>query len=99
MVCDGYVKYEREKFLDQLSCKIIEKKNWNGRLAAISDFANAKFVMGYHYERPSILFYIHGPANLHFFESLKYQKNTQINGLNGHFLIFAPKGESGHWLT
>ena len=70
-----------QKFLDQLSCKISEKmrKNiWSGRLAAILDFISAKFVMGYHCERPSILFYIHGPAILHFFESLKYHKNTQI---------------------
>ena len=30
--------------------------------------------MGYHCVRPSILFYIHGPAVLHFFESLEYHK-------------------------
>ena len=71
-------KYEREKFLDLLSCKINEEKNLNGRLAAILNFINAKFVMGYHCVRPSILFYFHGPANLHFFESLKYHKITQI---------------------
>ena len=42
------------------------------------DFINAKFFMGYHCVRPSILFYIHGPAILHFFESPKYHKITQI---------------------
>ena len=87
-----------QKFLDQLSCKVSEimrTKICNGRLAAILDFTSAKFVMCCHCVRPSILFYIHGPANLHFFESLKYHKIT----LNGHFLIFAPKRESGHWLT
>ena len=47
--------------------------------------------MGYHCVGPSILFYIHGSANLHFFEPLKYQKNTQIRN--------APRRESGHWLT
>ena len=31
------------------------------------DFVTAKFVMGYHCVRPSILFYFHGPAILHFF--------------------------------
>ena len=53
----------------------------NGQLAAILDFISAKFVMGYHCVRPSILFYIHGPAILHFFAffvSLKYRKITQI---------------------
>ena len=55
-----------------------EEKNWNGQLAAILDFISAKFVIGYHCVRPSILFYIHGPAILHFFASLKYQKNTQM---------------------
>ena len=68
-----------QKFLDQLSCKIsekIRKKNCNGRLAAILDFISAKFVMVYHCGRPSILFYIHGPAILHFFVSLKYHKIT-----------------------
>ena len=28
VVCDGYVKYEEEKLIDKLSCKIIEiRKN------------------------------------------------------------------------
>ena len=73
----------------------MKKKNWNGRLAAILDIINAKFVMGYHCVRPSILFYIHGPASLHFFESLKYHKITQIQIFN----FVAPKRESSHWLT
>ena len=56
----------------------MRKKIRNGRLAAILDFISAKFVMGCHSVRPSNLFYIHGPANLHIFESLKYHKITQI---------------------
>ena len=36
---------------------------------AILDFISAKFVMGYY-----ILFFIHGPAILHFFELSKYHK-------------------------
>ena len=78
---DMWSMREQMKFLDQLSCKIygiMRKKIWNGRLVAILDFISAKFVMGYHCVRPSILFYIHGPANLHFFVSLKYHKITQI---------------------
>ena len=59
------------------------------------DFISAKYVMGYHCVRPSILFYIHGPAILHVFESLEYHKITQIQNC----LTFAPKRESGHWLT
>ena len=56
-------------------------------MAAILDSIIVKFVMGYYCVRPSILFYIHGPANLHFFESLKYHKITQF------FLEFLlPKG-------
>ena len=70
-----------QKLLDQLSCtisEIMKKKICNGRLAAILDFISAKFVIGYHCVRPSILFYIHDPAILHFFQSLKYHKITQI---------------------
>ena len=52
----------------------MRKKNRNGRLAPIFDFISEKYVMGYHCVRPSILFYIYGPAN----ESLKYHKITQI---------------------
>ena len=66
-----------QKFSDQLSCKISEimrKKNWNGRLAAILDFISAKFVIGYHCVWPSILFYIHGPAILHFLSLLNITK-------------------------
>ena len=46
--------------------------------------------MGYHCVRPSILFYLHGPANLHFFESLKYHKITQIQ--NGHLNFCSQRG-------
>ena len=62
-----------QKFLDQLSCKINEEKNLKWPI-----FIIANFVMGYHCVRPSILFYIHGPANLHVLEALKYHKITQI---------------------
>ena len=58
----------KQKFIHQLSwkiSKIIRKKN--GRLAAILDCISAKFVMGYPCVRHDILFYIHGPAILHFF--------------------------------
>ena len=52
------------------------------------DFIAAKFVMGYHCVRPYILFYIHGPAILHFFELRKYHKITNSKWpLNGHFEI------------
>ena len=66
----GYVKYEEaeahrpaimQDFLDN------GKKKLNGRLAAILDFITAKFVMGYPCVRHYTLFYIHGPAILHFF--------------------------------
>ena len=62
----------KQKFIDQLSCKISEimrKKKLNGGLAAILDFRpiTAKFVTSYPCVRHYILFYIHGPAILHFF--------------------------------
>ena len=65
------MKYEGAE-VHQLSCKISEimRKKF--------DFISAKFVMGYPCVRPYILFYIHGPAILHFFELLKYHKITQI---------------------
>ena len=44
-----------------------EKKKFTGRLAAILNFIIVKFVMGYPCVRHYILFYIHGPAILHFF--------------------------------
>ena len=44
-------------------------------LAAILDFISVKFVKGYSCVRPYILFYIHGPAILLFFE---YHKIIQI---------------------
>ena len=55
-----------------------EKKKLNSKLQAILDFLSAKFVMGYPCVRPYILFYIHGPATLHFFVLHKYHKITQI---------------------
>ena len=85
MVCDGYVKYERAEVFRSAIMQDFrdnEEKIWNGRLAAILDFISAKFVMGYHCVRPSILFYIYGPAILHFFAffvSLKYHKISQIH--------------------
>ena len=77
MLSDGYVKYEEaevhrsaimQDFRDN------EKKFKNGRLAAILYFITAKFVMGYSRVRNYILFYIHGPAILHFFGLSKYHK-------------------------
>ena len=75
------MKYERAEVLRSAIMQDFrdnEEKICNGRLAAILDFISAKFVIGYHCVRPFILFYIHGPAILHFFESLKYHKITQI---------------------
>ena len=43
------------------------KKKFKWPLAAILDFISAKSVMGYPCMRHYILFYIHGPAILHFF--------------------------------
>ena len=83
MLSDGYVKYEEaevhrsaimQDFRDN------EKKNVNGRLAAILDFITAKFVMGYPCVRHYIFFYINGPAILLFFELSKYHKIIK----NGH---------------
>ena len=48
----------------------------NGRLAAIFYSKTAKFVMGYPCVRHYILFYIHGPAILHFV--CKYHKIFKI---------------------
>ena len=57
----------KQKFIDQLSCKISGKKKLNGRLAPILDFISAKFIMGYPCVRPCILLDIYGPVNLIFF--------------------------------
>ena len=69
MVCDGYVRYEEAEVhrsaIMQIS-EIMRKQIFNGRLAAILDFISAKFVMGYPCVIPYVLFYIHGPAILHF---------------------------------
>ena len=75
----------KQKFIDQLSCKISEimrNKKLNGRLAAILDFITVKCVMGYPCVRYYILFYIHGPATSHFLELSKYHKILKIQ--NGH---------------
>ena len=82
VVCDGYVKYEEaevhrsaimQDFQDH------EKKKLNGRLAAFLDFISAIFVMDYPWVRHYILFYIHGPAILHFLSYLcKYHYITKI---------------------
>ena len=69
------------------------RKKLKGRLAAILDFISAKFVMGYPCMIHYILFYIYGPAILHFFVLHKYHKIIKIQ--NGHltaiFKLFAPK--------
>ena len=66
-----------QKFLDQLSCKISEIMRKKFEMADWRPFwillvRNLSWVI--FCVRPSILFYIHGPANLHFFESPKYHK-------------------------
>ena len=49
VVCDGYVKYEEEKLIDKLSCKIIEiRKNegwWYGRSKCNQNNSTLKYVM------------------------------------------------------
>ena len=85
MLYDGYVKYEEAEVHGSAIMQDFrdnEKKKLNGRLAAILDFITAKFVMGYPCVRHYILFYIHGPAILHFFEIIKYHKIIKIQ--NGH---------------
>ena len=54
---------------------------------AILDFISVKFVMGYPCVRPDILFYIHGPAILHYFwVTSKSQNYSNLKWpLNGHF--------------
>ena len=87
----------KQKFIDQQDFEIMRKKKWptggQKKLAAILDFISAKFVMGYPYVRHYILFYIHGPAILHFFELRKYHKIIKIqNGHSTAFIkLFAPK--------
>ena len=77
MVCDGHVKYwEAEVDRSTIMQDFQDfQKIKNGRLAAILDFISAKFVIGYPYVRPYILFYIHGPAILHF---LSYRYITKL---------------------
>ena len=61
---NGYVKYEEAKVHRSAIMKDekMRKKKLNGR-----DFITGKFVIGYPCVRHYILFYIHGPAILHFF--------------------------------
>ena len=80
VVCDGYVKYRKQKFSE--FCKISEimrKTIKKSRLAAILDFISVKIVMDYDCERPYILFYIHVPAILHIIGLRKYHKIMQIH--------------------
>ena len=70
MLSDGYVEYEEAEVHRSAIMQDFRdngKKKLNGRLAAIFDFITAKIVMGYPCLRQYILFYIHGPAILHFF--------------------------------
>ena len=63
----------KQKFIDQLSCKIFFKTIKNGRLVAILDFISEKFVMEYPCVRPFILFNTYGLA---IFQLRKYHKIT-----------------------
>ena len=68
MLSDGYVKYEEAEFHRSAIMQDFQvKKKINGRLTTVLDFITAKFVMGYPCVRHYILFYIYGPAILHFF--------------------------------
>ena len=55
---------------------------------AILDFITAKFVMGYPCVRHYILFYIYGPAILHFFELSKCHKILLLKFKMRHFEIY-----------
>ena len=88
MVCDGYVEFEGAGFhRSAIMEEFPDNEEKNGRLAAILDFISAKFVMGYPCVRPYILFYIHGPAILHFFLVTYISQNYSNSKLplNGHF--------------
>ena len=85
MLSDGYVKYEEAEVQRSANMKDFrgdENKKWptggHFRFYKVS----AKFVMGYPCVRHYILFYIHGPAILHFFYSSKYHKIIKIQ--NSH---------------
>ena len=70
VLSDGYVKYkeaEADRSAIMPDFRDNGKKNLNGPLADILYFITAKFVMGYPCVRHYILFYVHGPAILHFF--------------------------------
>ena len=90
MVSDGYLKYEEAKVhRSAIMQDFQDNKKKKCRLAVIWDFLSAKFVMCYPCVRHYILFYIHSPAILHFFELRKYHKITknQNGRIDGHFAI------------
>ena len=63
MVSDGYVKYEEpevDKSAIMQDFRDYEEKKLKCKISA-------KFVIGYPCVRHYILFYLHGPAILHFF--------------------------------
>ena len=82
------------KRLDKKLCKISEimkKKRKNGPTGGHLGFITAKLLRnkkGYPCVRHYILFYIHGPAILHFFELSKYHNHYNSKWpLNGHIKI------------
>ena len=77
VLSDGLVKYEEAEVHRSASMQDF-RDNEKKKL----DFITAKFVMGSPCVRHYILFYIHGPAILHFFELSKYHKIIKIQ--NGH---------------
>ena len=69
VVYDGYVKYEeaeihRSAIMQDFRNSEKKKKKWP--TGSHFGFFTVKFVMGYPCVRHYILFYIHGPAILHF---------------------------------
>ena len=75
MLSDGYVKYEEAEVPRSHKISEIMRK-------VLFYFMTAKFVMGYPCVRHYILFYIHGPAVLHFFALSKYHISIKIQ--NSH---------------
>ena len=67
MLSDGYVKYEQaEVHRSAITQDLRDNEKKNLKWPTILDFL-AKFAMCYPCVRNNILFYIHGPAILHFF--------------------------------
>ena len=60
----GYVKYEEAEVHRSATMQYFRD---NEKKSAILDFITAMFVMGYPCLGHYILFYIHGPAIMHFF--------------------------------